>query len=390
MIGLVLMKRINYYDAIKTLAIFMVCFYHGATIEKDITVAGNITTYFHYFLFSTISVCVPLFFMVNGAIILNKEIDIKDTFLKAIKIYFLYFFWGAALLLLLKLILNDKYTTLDFIKSVFFLKEHRTTQLWFLRALVSIYLILPLIKLAYNDTDRRYLFYTMVVIFVFSFGNNLINIVINSSYYFSEKKAFFDKNFNFFPLFNPFGGYFYGLFYFIIGAILARRISKKTTILKKYYSLPLFLFSTLVLFLYGIVMSKTNMKYFSPVWGCYDTPMTLIMSISAFIFLSSFRYENKVIKKTILLIGRNSFGIYILHIFFIRLLRPILNKSSFSNNLILNVIFVLVVMLLTLITTLILKQSRYLSTLVNIKKVSKNYPQQSATRLLKRRLQCLK
>jgi surface polysaccharide O-acyltransferase-like enzyme len=134
------MKRIIYYDAIKCLAIFTMCFYHGNMLEKNILENPSVVTYFYYFLQCFLSVCVPLFFMVNGALILNAKFDNKKNIRKIIKLIILLFAWSLILLLILKYILHDTYTIKSLFVSIWFLKAHRISHLWFLQALIAVYL----------------------------------------------------------------------------------------------------------------------------------------------------------------------------------------------------------------------------------------------------------
>ena len=66
--------RIYYFDAIKTLAIFLVIFVHYPMISDSMP--SNLSMLLTY-------VAVPLFFMVNGALLLRKPIDVKKTLQKS-------------------------------------------------------------------------------------------------------------------------------------------------------------------------------------------------------------------------------------------------------------------------------------------------------------------
>ncbi len=87
-------NRKNYLDVLKVLAMFFVVFYHSfgelIILQNNSTISQNI-----YYLFcSFITICVPIFFMVNGAILLNKPLDIKKHYFKTFKTFILVYFWS--------------------------------------------------------------------------------------------------------------------------------------------------------------------------------------------------------------------------------------------------------------------------------------------------------
>lgn len=350
------MKRIRYFDAIKTLAIFLVCFFHSHTLDLNIIKNSTISTFFNYYIHSLLGVCVPLFFMVNGALLLNKDFDLVVCCKRALKLYFLLYFWAVVLLLALKYVYGDSYTFYTFLKSVWAFRLGRINHLWFLKALISINLIFPLIKLAYDMDNRKIFYFSITLIFIFSFGNRLINHILNIIFFFLDVPFFKKGNFNFLPLINPFGGYFYSIFYFVSGAILSSKIDKKAFQISPYISFIFYIFMAFLLFLYGILMSFSNNSMYDVVFSCYDTVMTLIMSFSLFVLFSKLNYSNEHINNILAFIGKNTFGIYIIHVVFVKFLKPSFSASDYSNNIIANLVFALIILILSLLTTALFKK----------------------------------
>lgn len=72
---------IFYYDIIKVFAIFLVCYYHFNTSYIIFNEGFIFIPNFGYLIMTLASMGVPLFFMVNGALLLNKpykfELHIK-------------------------------------------------------------------------------------------------------------------------------------------------------------------------------------------------------------------------------------------------------------------------------------------------------------------------
>lgn len=100
--GLGFSTRHGFIDSIKTLAIFLVVFYHlsGSHVQSTID----------YLIISIASMGVPLFFAVNGFLILSKNVDPRKHILKTIRLYILTICWSFITVLSLILINGDKYS----------------------------------------------------------------------------------------------------------------------------------------------------------------------------------------------------------------------------------------------------------------------------------------
>lgn len=72
-------ETIQYLNITKCLAIFLVVFCH-ITILKNDGIIDNIAMLFCW-------ICVPCFFLVNGALLFNKELNTKKHYKKILKIY---------------------------------------------------------------------------------------------------------------------------------------------------------------------------------------------------------------------------------------------------------------------------------------------------------------
>jgi len=359
-------KRIIYYDAIKCFAIYLVIFFHGTVSDVNILNDSGAITFFNYFLQSLLSTCVPLFFMVNGALVLNKEFNLRKNIHKIIKLFILVNIWAFLLIILLKYITHDTYTWDSLLKSVWSLKLGKLNHLWFLKALISIYLLLPLIKPAYDNSDRSILYFTVAGLFLFSFGNNFIGNIVNAAQYFAGVDFLPDK-FNFFPDINPFGDYFYALVYFIAGGILSKMILENKIAVRKSILVAVVILSQTILFLYGILMTIKTNAYYCVVWNGYETLMTLSMTISLFILFLGFRYKSDFINKIMFIVGKNTFGIYIVHVIFIPLLSPFFTRYPFlSNNLPANFLYAGIVLLLSLFAAVLIRKIPILSSLVKV------------------------
>lgn len=119
-------RRILYFDFIKMISIFLVCFYHGHSLQLNYLEEGSINVYLNNFLVSFASMGVPLFFIINGALMLRKDLDLKKHIKKTRKVFLLTITWIIITLIFTSYIYNNKYQSLNEIIRDFFLghQEH--------------------------------------------------------------------------------------------------------------------------------------------------------------------------------------------------------------------------------------------------------------------------
>jgi surface polysaccharide O-acyltransferase-like enzyme len=161
-------SRIFYYDAIKVLAIYLVCIYHYNHLDCNILDSqNNIGAYLNYYFYGIPSMAVPLFFMVNGALLLNKPCKLENHLRKVLYLYILVFVWSAISLVVFIPIEGTSYSLKEFLKAWFYLKQGTSNHLWFLQTLISVYLIFPFLKVIYDLPQRKLLKLFSIIIFVF-------------------------------------------------------------------------------------------------------------------------------------------------------------------------------------------------------------------------------
>lgn len=350
-------NRYHYLDLVKIIAIYLVCFYHFAEINFDITTSNAMSTYINYFIKTLLSACVPLFFIVNGALILNKELDIYMHIKKTIRLFILTFIWGVILLSSYGVIMGDSYSVLGFIKSLVTWKEGRLNLLWYLQTLTCIYILFPIIKSVYDNKDKNILRYTAIIIVIFTFGISFLNMILDVIQILVLGGLKFDGLINLIlDKFNPFKGFYaYSIVYFIMGGIIFQKIEDNT---QKVSNTKLILFpitSALILFLYGVIVSLNTRNLCDISWNGYDSIMTLIISISIVIICFKLEYKIKN-TKLLTVIGSNTLGIYLLHGIVGRFLKPFFISLPISGNLIFNIIYIFIFMMITLGIVLILKK----------------------------------
>jgi surface polysaccharide O-acyltransferase-like enzyme len=301
-------------------------------------------------------VCVPLFFFVNGALLLNKsELDIKKHVRKIVNICILVVAWGVITLIALSFIRNQSLSFLEIIIGVFKLKMGWINHLWFLEAIIVIYIFFPLIFTTYKNNLKHFYFF-FICVMLLTFGNTLlIHCAETISYLFH---TFTSSNFNknFFGDCNAFRGIFgYSIGYFILGGILFYYkdiLNTKKYRMLSFIAIPV---SMIFLFTYGIIVSRKGNQIWDIVWNGYDSIFTVI-NVAA-IYIISLKYKHKgIIGKGIKLVGENSLGIYLLHVIIGGILKPIYFSMAFSASVFANFLFALIILLSTLLLVVFLKK----------------------------------
>lgn len=121
-------------------------FYHFNNLPTDILSNPSFFNYLNYGIEGLASAGVPLFFMVNGALMLNRSYNLRKHVRKIIAICILTVVWGILTLAILIPIKGDSYTAIQFAKALVEWKQFRIFHLWFLQTLVCLYILFPLIK----------------------------------------------------------------------------------------------------------------------------------------------------------------------------------------------------------------------------------------------------
>jgi surface polysaccharide O-acyltransferase-like enzyme len=286
-------KQYDFLNILKTVAIIMVVAYHYAQLittsysfSDDMSAIGLISR----FLFNANSVCMPIFFMVNGALLCNKELDLKKHFKRVGHLFVLFLIWH-----LITLSCEIAFWHLDlstwglralpafFIDGSFTgaLPGLKNTHFWFIPALIAVYAIFPLIKREFDkwreDSHKNYY---LVVFMVF-----LILVLFLPSFLHTFAVAF--------PIFEgiqvPLASYSpvtghagIMLIYFILGGIL---MNKREEIKKRVpiaLLVGLFFLGLTMIFAKWYFESRALQADWNVVFHSYGTLATLAMSSSLF------------------------------------------------------------------------------------------------------------
>jgi surface polysaccharide O-acyltransferase-like enzyme len=348
-------KRIDYIDLLKAIAIYFVILYHFNRISIDFLAVNQIKVYFNYFLTAILGAGVPIFFMVNGMLLLNKkEIDIKRHISKIIHIIILMLLWGAITLIALSFILDEKLSLSQFFYDIVYYKENWNNHLWFLKALIILYIFYPLIFTTFN-TNRKAFYFFFACISLLTFGVSFLNNFIAITNFILDKFTNFNTEIgriSFNPLSNICG---FGIGYFVLGGLLYKYKDFLNTKKFRIISIGILPVSMLILSFYSVIVSLKNNRLLDIVWNNYDTVFTLMNVVA--IFIISMKYKSHgLLGKTIKIIGENSLGIYLIHRIIGYLIVPLYDKLTFTNLLLANAILTFFILFTSLFAVLLLKK----------------------------------
>ena len=272
--------KLEYISNIKATAILMVVFLHSAS--PLFYQFGKISMgrwYITVFYDSFVRCCVPLFLMISGATVLNKDYKIIDWFVnkifKRLFLPFLFYF-------LIVVLLNKKT-----IFSIFNLVD---IGYWFpfFGIIMSLYLLYPIIRIWLKNTDFYWIYYFL--------GVWLFSMII--SFWF-PKFTLFSTNF------------IYGYLGFpVIGYLISKVDTKKI----KNFGLFVYLMSGLLISYLTIRICLRQNNY-NERFFLYLSPLVILMSIGLFIFIKNinFVFNNKIIISIRNFLSEHSYGIYFLH-----------------------------------------------------------------------------
>lgn len=211
-------ERVEYLDSLKAIAIFLVVFCHFVLLSE--TVAANL-------FMSACWMAVPVFFMVNGALLFARPLDLKKHVRKTIGIYGVLVVWKLIYMLLIPVFTHTPAaggSTGEILNYLFLFGELPgiiNGHLWFIEALLAVYALFPLVRLAGDSREGRPLLWGIALLALF-FTNGLSSLEVLGN---MLRTAGIPFPLSFEPLaaFQPFGKYGNMLGFFLLGALLAER-----------------------------------------------------------------------------------------------------------------------------------------------------------------------
>lgn len=280
--------------------------------------------------------CVPVFFMLSGALLLSKDYKLSYFLQKRFwRIIPPLIFWSLIYIFYDYILVGEKYFTLiEFIKMVIRnLFYGSKFHLWFVYTLLGLYLFIPILRKWIKNSSNNEILYFLIIWFA---------TIIYSLPYF---KAYLPN----IPLTN-FSGY---IGYLVLGYYLSN-----LTLRNKYIPI-IFIIIGIGITIYGTHYLTQQENKFSSYFYGYLTPNVLLSSIGVFLIFKNFSINNKGIKKVILFLSNQSFGIYLVHILILTLLNKIGINWKFANPIISIPIISAICILISSLTIYLLRKIKY-------------------------------
>lgn len=307
-------KKIPALDLMKFMGILIVVFYHcRLVVGTDILTDRSLDQYIFYGILTLIGPCVPFFFIVNGYLLFDHKLDMKKHIKKTLHFAFLGLFWSFVSLGLT--IWESPWGTFSWsyvLKHGLLMDTDWIWHLWFMGAMVILYMFFPLLKSAW-DHNRKALYFFVGACFVITFGNRALNMAYNV-YAWLRYHVNYNPEYNFFSMFNPFVGYDGYIFvYFVLGAVIREYQEQFLKIMKPWICIVGIVVTTALLYLYGYFMSLSTGTLWQSGDQCgNDVLFSLIRVLCIFALCFHYKGTGKL-SRFINYISANTLGIYLIH-----------------------------------------------------------------------------
>lgn len=220
--------RLHYLDLIKFIAVINLCALHYSWVgDIDFSPEIALIPALRRFAYGFYACTVPLFMMVNGALLLNRPMNPHRHYKSLLVLFLQYVFWRAVSILLIGLYQGVDFSSWNLTRfvNVFLLLQEfgevKINHLWFLPMLICIYVWVPILKGAYDNCENspygiKPLLYFLGVLLIFCF-------LLEDLMLFQPAVPFFDAAYlGGLRIFMPLSSALYSsmLFFFLLGGLL--------------------------------------------------------------------------------------------------------------------------------------------------------------------------
>ena len=308
------MKRNTYFDFLRGLAIMMVVGIHTYTLGKDSTVVRQL-----------LNTAVPLFIAISGYCLSQKRMENKDDYLfflkkKFSKVYLPVLVWSLPLYAI------ALYSGSSIIKQTILLLSCGLSIYYFVAFIMQCYVVLPVINNYISGNKRRVVIVSCLISFAWIAGVMYMNTI--------QGKGI--------PLILYAGPLPCWLMFFVLGVMIGHKPERN-------YSIILPIVISILGFILSVIESDYLLDHYGK--GVGIKPSSFIYSAGMIFLMFSNKVENLIrrtgaIYRFIIWIGSLSFGIYLVHCYFISFFVKRLPIDSWllqwSLALFLTVVFILI------------------------------------------------
>lgn len=358
--------HLPHVDLLKTLAIWFVLIYHCTLYPNVVYPDMPLPILLRYFSRTILSTCVPLFFFVSGYLMLGRPLNLKKHTLRTVKMMVLTCVWILILLVIMYHSNQEPIQWQELGQGIWDLKDGWSNHLWYMAVLISIYLIYPLLKSAYDNSRSCYFWFTGVMAFLL-FGSSLLNLgVILFNLFVKQEFFLFYNNLPVFNLFNPFPyDTRIGIAYFCLGGtfwILEERLLKIPARWRNLAASLGLLACCGMLGMVGWRFSLYMKGLWDVVWKGYVTVFTLGNVLCLYVLSLNLKRDIPLLRW----ISSNTLGIYLIHSLLHRVVRPITRPIEALRSLPGTLVYASGILILSLVVCLILKKIPLVKQLISM------------------------
>ena len=308
-------KRIFYFDVLRSLAIVLVIVCHVCRSFADYAPAGTLRWLSSVVWLDIGVMGVPIFLMISGALLLNRNYELKDFMKRRFSRILIPFIFWALFLPILKIACLGFPATFEEYYALLFLNQY-----WFVWMLIGVYLLLPIMNSFVKEYKIQGLEYMLIIWFIgiILLKDQPIDLLasidakhtlgwtelfagyigyVPLGYYLSVKDfKLSDKKM-----------YIIGLIIFLFFTFINLRYTASASLESKkilFYSYRRFVSTMQVVGMFLFI------KYFSKY--CEENPLGNIKNR-----IYNFFKENKYVSGTILSVSVCSYGIFLVHYFWL-------------------------------------------------------------------------
>ena len=326
-------KREYAFDVLRVIAMTMVIIIHVANIYGRRFALISHSSYLVSLIFNTAArVSVPIFLMISGTLLLDREFNKKKYFQRIKKFIILIIFCDIVYLVWEYLVFGntyDKFYTLLY-------KPYRA-HLWYLYTIVLLYAVQPLLRIILNKSNKA----IKIVLLLLWIG-----------------LSWASKYNHFLAVYFVQFGY---MGYFVLGKYLYDYI--KSHDLRKY-NIPLII-CMIIFCAIGVYLNYTySLRYnrFYNSYFAYRTPYIMIPSLAFFTLIIS-NYQKDSVSKYIMKLSDLSLGVYLFHGIFLDITKKVFDYPSIDSWFGIP-LFTVIIFICSVLAVSLMKKTKLLSKII--------------------------
>lgn len=324
--GIMKTRHVPWIDLLRIIAIILVVLCHSSEEGiyelslQSVTDMRSTDRFFSFFCFTMGRLGVPVFLMISGYLLLDREYDLSATkrFWKKnwMHLVFCTMFWFFAYDLFLIYVKSVQMSVIDVIQDVVFLHKVNMSHVWYMPMIIGLYACIPFAANALKKAEDKSLVkipmvFFFIVLFIYPAVSLIFRLIDPTIRTMSNQIG------------SGFIGGTYGV-YLIMGWMLKKGFFKKV---KCYWLIIILGIAFSVSVLIELWAYSCGIGY--NIW--YDSPFLFVAAVSLFELISRIKIQR--IHKGLQWISSYAFGIYLIHFPFKLLLLDWIIALPYSKKL---------------------------------------------------------